>query len=283
MNHIEIQSRWLEENLGNGVRQCIEGVSILHEEKTNFQHLQIFDHEHLGKILILDNIVQTTQSDEFYYHEMLNLVPLLGRKEAGKETTVLIIGGGDGGSLREMLGFDWVKKVVMIEIDPRVIETTRDYLGFNGDYEDSRVELIVGDGAAYVSAENSQNNPFDVITIDSTDPVGPGEILFTPEFVKNVHRCLKPAGVMARHLGVPFVQRNLLKPGVGRMKDAFGHVQVYRASVPTYIGGDMAFIISSKNHHPCNQSFIKYCGKYYNPEIHTAAFALPSWWSNEIE
>jgi spermidine synthase len=258
-------------------------MRLLHAETTPYQELAVYEHDLLGRVLVLDNILQTTQGDEFVYHEMLTHVPLLGRQATpGAETAVLIIGGGDGGVLREVLRYPWVVRVVMVELDEAVIRVTEEYLGINGDYRDPRVQLLIEDGSTYVRSPQVQARPFDVIIIDATDPVGPGEALFTPTFFRDVQACLTPAGVMVRHVGVPAYQRPVLQTGVERVRQVFGTVEVYRAAVPTYIGGDMAFLLSTKDGHSCRQPHAKFTGRYYNAAVHEAAFALPTWWEEII-
>jgi spermidine synthase len=258
-------------------------MRLLHTETTPYQQLDIYEHDLLGRVLVLDNIIQTTQGDEFIYHEMLTHVPLLGqRRVAGSDVSVLIIGGGDGGVLREVLRHDWVTRVVMVELDEAVIHSTAKYLGINGDYGDSRVQLLIDDGSAYIQSPEGQSRPFDTIIIDAPDPIGPGEALFTGDFFRDVRACLTPAGVMVRQIGVPIYQQDVFELGVERVRQRFGTVDVYRAAIPTYMGGDMAFVMSSKDGHTCTQPRIDFSGRYYNPAVHAAAFALPTWWQDMI-
>ena len=278
------QATWWSEYefLNPGIKLSLK-MKLLHEEKTPFQKLEIYDHKYLGRVLVLDSVVQTTEEDEFIYHEMLTHVPLMGRKNAGKESSsVLIIGGGDGGMLREVLKHKWVSRVVMVELDQAVVTSCEKFLGFNGDYNDSRVKLIFGDGAAYVASEEAKNNPFDVVIIDSTDPIGPGEILFSEEFCQNVHSCLTPTGVMARHLGVMAFQKSVMPDGHKKLTKIFGNAQAFRAAVPTYIGADMVFMLASKDNHDCRKPCLEFSGKYYNPDVHSASFALPTWWQDSL-
>lgn len=279
-----VQEKWWLENefLNPGVRQTLL-MKLIHSEKTPYQKLEVYEHDFMGKVLALDDILQTTQWDEFVYHEMLAHVPLLGRKSAGRaEASVLIIGGGDGGILREVLGYGWVKKVVMVEIDKAVIEVSSKYLGFNGNYEDKRVELIIGDGADYVRSVEALKSRFDVIIIDSTDPIGPGEVLFTDEFFRDVRESLTPTGVMVRHLAIMAYQPELLRDGYAKLSMIFGNAQPFRAAIPSYIGGDMTFILASKDGHGCDRAYLDYEGRYYNPAVHKAAFALPTWWKEYL-
>lgn len=268
---------WNEYDFEMHVRLGLK-MRLVHAETTPYQELAIYEHDLLGRVLVLDNILQTTQGDEFVYHEMLTHVPILGRQVAAHtETAVLIIGGGDGGVLREVLQHEWVTRVVMIELDEAVIRTTEKYLGMNGNYADPRVRLLITDGSAYVRSSEARMQPFDVVIIDATDPIGPGEALFTPTFFHDVRACLTSTGVMVRHVGVPMFQQQVFQKGVAHVRQIFGTVEVYRAAIPTYMGGDMAFVLSTKNGRSCRYPHIALTGRYYNRDIHTAAFVLPTW------
>ena len=273
---------WYEHDFEIGIVQGLRARK-LHEETTPYQEMQFFEHPMLGRFLVLDGIVQTTQYDEFIYPEMLTHVPLLGRPRAAEQSSaaVLIIGGGDGGMLREVQRHDWVERIVMIEIDEAVVHRTRELLGFNGDYDDPRLDLRFADGAAFMGSEEVRKAPFDVIIIDATDPKGPSEVLYTHEFFRDVKSCLLPGGATVRHLGVPGHQRQELFPhGVGVQADVFGNAQVYRAAVPAYMGGDMAFVLSSRDGEDCSRPLRQHSGRYYTPRMHEAAFALPPMWSD---
>jgi spermidine synthase len=273
---------WHEHDFLTGVSQSIR-MRLLHAEQTPYQKLEIYEHEVLGRVLVLDDILQTTQWDEFVYHEMLAHVPLLGREIAvGEHTAVLIIGGGDGGLLREVLKHDWVRRVVMVELDERVVQVAREYLGINGDYDDPRVELLFDDGAAYVKSDRARAQPFDAVIVDATDPLGPGEALFSEEFFRDIGECLSPTGVTVRHVATPAYTMDILKAGFGYLKNTFGNAQVFRAAVPTYIGGDMGFVIAAKDGHRCDIAYREFRARYYNRQIHASSFALPAWWSDEL-
>lgn len=250
-------------------------VTPVHEEKTDFQELQIVDHGHFGRMMILDNVVQTTEKDEFIYHEMMTHLPIMSLARPAE--SILIIGGGDGGILQECLRHDSVKRVTMVDIDGRVIEVSKEMLFFKEAFKDPRLELIVGDGAAYVASEEAQTKKFDVVIVDSPDPVGPAMVLFEAPFYKNINKCLNDDGVMVRQAGVPVFQAPELKEAVEHVQLSFPHVAVYRGVVPVY-GGDMAFVIASKNGAPVDQPNGKFTGRYYHTRFHNAAFVLPAWW-----
>ena len=269
---------WLEEPDGTGVCQALE-VRPVHAERTAYQELAIWDHPWLGRVLTLDGVVQTTQADEFVYHEMLVHVPLLGAAVRRCETgvDVLIVGGGDGGTLREVLVHPWVRRAVMVEIDERVVAVCREHLGIHGDYGDPRVELVIGDGTAFV-ADPANRGAFDVVLVDSTDPGGPSEPLFGEAFTAGALACLRPGGVFARQMGVPFYQP-FLREAAASLGSVFGGFEIYRTAVPTYIGGDMAFLAAVAGGGTIARPLAEYTGRHYTPALHRAAFAIPPWWT----
>ncbi len=269
---------WSEYDFGIGMRQSLL-VRRVHSEKTPYQELEVFESDQLGRILVLDGIVQTTQADEFMYHEMIVNVPLLGRPGAstGSPASVLIIGGGDGGALREVLRHEEVERAVMVEIDRAVVEASARHVGINGDYDDPRADLVIGDGSAFVKSATAREHPFDVVIIDSTDPVGPGELLFTDEFMRDLAACMTDDGVMVRQSGLPFGQGDVLGRVAGQARRVFGASELFRVAVPTYYAGDMAFVVGLPAGQTLRTPHREWVGRYYNPEIHTAAFALPTW------
>ena len=275
---------WHEDAMGTDVRLGLFGRR-LYAAKSRFQEVSVLDHDFLGRVLILDDVVQTTEADEFIYHEMLVHVPLCGMSdESGKaRRSVLIIGGGDGGTLREVLRHQHVQRVVMVEIDQAVVDASTRFVGIQGNYEDPRVDLRVEDGCAYVRSQEAQTERFDLVLLDSTDPIGPGEPLFTKAFVQDVARCLDPKGVMVRHVGVPFFQKELLEQGVRSMRQVFASVDLFRASVPTYLGGDMAFVAGTMSEQSLRVPNMAMKGRYYNEEVHVASFAMPTWWKGLVE
>jgi spermidine synthase len=228
---------WYAETLYPEWQQVIRSDEVIKREKTALQVVTIFENERFGRVLALNGVIQTTTSDEFVYHEMLAHVPLIAH---GNAQQVLIVGGGDGGVLREVVRHKNVKRIVMVEIDPSVVEFSKQYLPTlsNGAFEDPRLELIIADGADYVK---NTENCFDVIICDSTDPIGPGENLFTQEFYGNCKRILKDKGILVNQNGVPFMQGFEVKETYERRKSFFKDTSFYLAPVPTYVGGAMAF------------------------------------------
>jgi spermidine synthase len=273
---------WYKETLYPDVQQGFAVTRIIHREKTEHQDLVIFENERMGRVLALDGVIQTTEGDEFFYHEMMGHVPLFAH---GAAERVLIIGGGDGGLLREVLKHRNVKRAVMVEIDPHVIELSRQYLPAlsAGAFEDPRGELVVADGAKYV-AETAER--FDVVMVDSTDPHGPGEVLFTAAFYGDCHRCLKDRGILVTQNGVPFFQPDELSTSWQRLKPIFADVGFYVVPVPSYYGGFMTLGWGAKDaaHRKtaADELARRYkaasiATRYYNPAIHQACFALPNY------
>lgn len=274
--------RWYcERDFQVDVRQCIK-ARLLHAENTSFQDLKVFDHRFLGRVLVLDDIIQTTTKDEFVYHEMMTHVPLTAHGPT-PDAAVLIIGGGDGGILREVLRHEWVSRVVMVEIDEAVIRTTRELLGFNGDYDDPRVELLIEDGSTFVASETARSSPFDLIVVDAPDPVGPAKLLYRDEFTSGVKSCLKQHGAMVRHIGLPFPMLDMFRDCQRQLRQHFATVEIYMADIPSYIGGNIAFAVTSMDGCSARAPNFEITGRYYNSEIHRAAFALPSWWREALD
>lgn len=276
---------WFQETLHGSIRQTLKVQEVLHREKTEHQDLIIFRNPTFGRIMALDGIVQTTEGDEFIYHEMLAHVPILAQKAAkGAVGKVLIVGGGDGGCIREVLRHRDVPECVMVEIDASVIDMSRKHLPNHhaGAFDDPRARIVIADGARFVQ-ETAER--FDVVIIDSTDPVGPGKVLFTREFYAGCKRCLTPGGVLVTQNGVPFLQADELKSSVGFFRELYKEGRCYLAVVPTYNGGFMALGWATDNlqlrHAPLDtiRALYKKSGlatRYFSPDLFHAAFALPN-------
>ncbi len=278
-----VAAAWVDETLYEAWGQRFRVRRELARVKSDFQDILIFESETHGRVLMLDGIVQITERDEFVYQEMISHVPLLAH---GKASSVLIIGAGDGGVLRRVLQHKGITRVVMVEIDGEVIRLSKEFLPLiAGDaWCDPRAEVIVGDGIDYVV--RSSANIFDVIIVDSTDPVGVGEILFTDEFYANCARVLTDHGIIVNQCGVPFMQADELHETTLRRAKFFPCVSAYVASVPTYVGGFMTFGIASKGkgfavsevdmiRARATAAGILNLTCYWTPEIHVGAFNLP--------
>ncbi len=271
---------WFEETLHDGLRLKLRIDRVLYESRTAHQRLVLFENATFGRVLALDGVVQTTERDEFVYHEMLVHVPILGH---GQARDVLIIGGGDGGSLEETLKHRAVESVTIVEIDAGVVEFSQRYLrSICGDaFDDPRTDLVIADGVAFVA---DCAHRYDVIIVDSTDPIGPGEALFTAPFYAACKACLKPGGVLVTQNGVPFLQAPELRDSLAFLRPHFADAGCYQAAVPTYIGGLMAFgwatddaALRQTPAATLKQRFDAAAieTSYYTPDVHHAAFALP--------
>jgi spermidine synthase len=255
---------------------------MLYEVKTDHQHVIIFHNATFGRVLVLDGVVQTTEKDEFIYHEMMTHVPILAH---GNVRRVLIVGGGDGGMLREVTRHHHIERITQVEIDRQVIDMCRTYLPNHsqGAFEDPRVEIVIDDGLHFVKTTPDR---FDVIISDSTDPIGPGEALFREDFYGNCKRCLTQAGVLVTQNGVAFMQLDEVRTTARRLSRVFDDWHFYTAAVPTYVGGIMTFAWATDD---VTMRFIdrgllktryiasKIQTRYYTPAIHRAAFALPAY------
>ncbi|MBP0997617.1 polyamine aminopropyltransferase [Serratia fonticola] len=283
MTQKEIWYETLHANFG----QYFSVEQVLYREKTEHQDLVIFENPVLGRVMALDGVVQTTERDEFIYHEMMTHVPLLAHGQARK---VLIIGGGDGAMLREVCRHQGVEQITMVEIDAGVVEFCRQYLPNHnaGAYDDPRFKLVIDDGVNFVSQSDEK---FDVIISDCTDPIGPGESLFTSAFYEGCARCLNEGGIFVAQNGVCFLQQDEAVNSHTKLSQYFNDVSFYQAAIPTYYGGIMTFAWASQNpalrqldvttlQQRFHQSGLDY--RYYNPAIHAGSFALPQYLLNAL-
>lgn len=268
-----------EETLHPGWGQFHDVERVVVRLTTGHQDLVIFDSALFGRVLALDGIVQTTSRDEHVYHEMLAHVPLVAH---GAARRVGIIGGGDGGILREVLRHP-VEEAVLVEIDRAVVDLCAEHLPDHsaGAFEDPRVRLEIADGAAFL---REGSDLFDVLVVDSTDPVGPGEALFAEDFYRACRRRLAPGGILATQNGVAFLQLDEVRSTARRLRRSFEDVAFFTAAVPTYVGGIMTFGWGSDS--PAARTLdvatlrsrvdgVGLATRYYTPEMHAAAFALP--------
>lgn len=271
-----------QETLYDGYGQRFRIDQMLHEVRTEHQHLVIFQNARMGRVMALDGVIQTTEADEFIYHEMLTHVPILAH---GLAKRVLIIGGGDGGMLREVAKHRSVEHITMVEIDSTVVNMCKQFLPNHskGAFEDPRLNLVIDDGMRFVATTEEK---FDVIISDSTDPIGPGEVLFSENFYEACRRCLNDGGILVTQNGTPFMQLGEVQTTASRMHGLFADWHFYMAAVPTYIGGSMTFAWGSTNADyrklPLETLRQRFVGsgivtRYYNPEIHQGAFALPQY------
>lgn len=275
-------TRFVNEALYQGYAQSFRVEKLLFEAKTEHQHLQIIDTPFMGRVMLLDGVVQTTERDEFIYHEMMVHVPLLAHPNPKR---VLIIGGGDGGIVREVVRHTNIEHITQVEIDASVITLCQEYFPkhSNGAFDDPRLNIVIADGKDFVA--NCQQQ-FDVIIADSTDPIGPGEVLFSEDFYALEKRCLAEGGIMVAQNGVPFMQGESVTNTYQRLNKLYQDVSFYVAPVPTYVGGFMTFAWASDDPSLRQQSVAQiqqrlaaktFSTGYYNAAIHCAAFALPNY------
>jgi spermidine synthase len=274
---------WVNETLYSAWGQRFRVKRELARVQSDFQDIMVFESEFHGRVMLLDGVVQITEADEFIYQEMLTHVPLLAH---GAAKRVLIIGAGDGGVLRRVLQHANVEQAVMVEIDGEVIRLAKEHLpGIAGDaWTDPRAEVIVGDGIDYV--RKAATASFDVVIVDSTDPIGVGEVLFTDEFYANCARLLSDRGLVVNQCGVPFMQADELRETSLRRARAFADVSAYVAAVPTYVGGFMTLGWAAKDaalravpveeiRARAQAAGMLGLTRYWTPEIHLGAFNLP--------
>jgi spermidine synthase len=271
---------WFEETLYPDVRQTFRVERVLYEGRSDFQEVKVLQTAEFGRMLVLDGVCQVTERDEFVYHEMMVHVPLFAH---GAARRVLIIGGGDGGILEEVLKHP-VERVVMVEIDAAVIAVSRQWLPTicGQAFADPRLELIVGDGAKFVAETDMR---FDVVIVDSSDPIGPAEVLFASPFYSACKRCLGSDGIMVNQNGVPFLQPDETRNTYKNLNLIFPHNGFYVMPVPTYYGGFMALSWAAMRDlsiQPAAEIAERVMRlnlplSYYNAATHTAAFALPEY------
>lgn len=274
-----IENGYYHEITPSGFGISIKAGEVLFSANSEFQKVEIFDTESsLGRVLTLDDLMMTTEGDEYHYHEMISHIPMINHKNP---KSVLVIGGGDGGTVREVLKHDTVEKVVLCEIDGMVIEACKKYLpSIACGLDNPKVEILVKDAIEYIK---DKKDMFDVILIDSTDPMGPGEGLFTEEFYTNVKNSLKAGGIVVAQSESPFVNKSEIKKMYELLKKVFPICSTYTSNIPTYPGGYWAWAFCSQNVEPLSYIDERRCAeitkscKIYNKDYHMARFALPNY------
>ena len=274
-----IENGYYHEITPAGFGIAIKAGKVLFSEQSDFQKVEVFETESdLGRVLTLDDLMMTTEGDEFHYHEMISHIPMMHHKAP---KSVLVIGGGDGGTVREVLKHKTVERVVLCEIDGMVIDACKKYLPtISCGLSDSRVEILVQDAIEYIK---DKKNEFDIVLIDSTDPMGPAEGLFTEEFYTNVKNSLKEGGIVAAQSESPFVNKEEIRKMYNLLKKVFPVCSTYTSNIPTYPGGYWAWAFCSESVKPSSyfaddryEDIVKTC-KIYNRDYHNARFALPNY------
>ncbi len=274
---------WINESLYADWGQRFRVGRELARVRSAFQDIVIFESPTHGRVMMLDGVIQITERDEFVYQEMLAHVPLLAH---GSPADVLIIGAGDGGVLRRVLQHRVVRRAVMVEIDGEVLRLAKRYLPnvAGSSWYDARTQVVVGDGIDYL--RHAPDASFDVVIVDSTDPVGVGEVLFSDAFYADCARVLTVRGVVVNQCGVPFMQSEELRETSARRARFFPHVTAYVAAVPTYVGGFMTLGWAGKDpaltripaaaiRERAEAARMLGTTRYWTPEIHVGAFHLP--------
>ena len=271
---------WFSEMQTPNVKLSIRVDHQLYSGKSEFQRIDVFESPEFGRFLTLDGYMMLTEKDEFIYHEMITHVPMAVHP---KVRDVLVIGAGDGGVIRELTRYPEIEHIDMAEIDPLVVEVCRKYLPKTAcRLDDPRLSIYYEDGVRFV---RSKENRYDLIIVDSTDPFGPGEGLFTREFYGNCFKALKEDGIMVNQHESPFYDQDAIamQRAHQRIVESFPFSRVYQAHIPTYPSGHWLFGFSTKKYHPLrdldekrwNARGIK-C-RYYTTTLHKGAFYVPAY------
>ena len=277
---------WFTEKHTENVKLSIQVDRQLYSSQSEFQRIDIFSSKEFGRFLTLDGYMMLTQKDEFIYHEMMVHVPMAVHPEVRK---VLVIGGGDGGTARELIRYPAIEQIDVVEIDEEVVSACRQYLPQTAcGFDDERIHLFYEDGLKYV---RRYEDTYDLILVDSTDPFGPGEGLFTKEFYGNCYKALKAEGIMVNQHESPFYPNDAvaMQRAHKRIVESFPISQVYQARIPTYPSGHWLFGFASKRYHPLTDQdaarwkALELRTRYYNEQLHRGAFALPNYVEEMLE
>ncbi|CDZ24364.1 Spermidine synthase [[Clostridium] cellulosi] len=271
---------WFTERHTPYVKFSINVDRQLYCGQSDFQRIDVFDSKEFGRILTLDGYIMLTEKDEFIYHEMITHVPMAVHPCVRR---VLVIGGGDGGTVRELVKYNTIEHIDLIEIDELVVKVCKKYLPQTAcRLDDPRVHIHYEDGLKYT---RRHENEYDLILVDSTDPFGPGEDLFTKEFYGNCYKALKEDGIMVNQHESPFYENDAeaMQRAHKRIAQSFPISRVYQAHIPTYASGHWLFGFASKKYHPIRDfnsaawNVLCIPTKYYNTKLHVGAFALPTY------
>lgn len=277
---------WFTEEHTPDVRFSIMIDKTLHTEQTEFQRIDVFESKEFGRCLTLDGLMMVTEKDEFIYHEMIVHVPMATNPGIRK---VLVIGAGDGGTIRELVRYEGIEHIDMVEIDERVVAVSREYLPqLAGKLDDPRVKLYFEDGLRFI---RSRENEYDLIIVDSTDPFGPGEGLFTKEFYGNCYKALNDTGILVNQHESPYYAKDAeaMQRAHRRIVEYFPVCEVYQAHIPSYPSGHWLFGFASKKYDAVRDldadawNALGLKTRYYNTRLHVGAFALPNYVNELLE
>jgi len=274
-------NRWFTEKHTGHSGISMEVREDIYSAKSPFQTIEIFDTYDFGRVFLLDGAVMLTERDEFIYHEMITHVPVNTHPDPEK---VLIIGGGDGGTVRETLKHQGIKSITLVEIDRMVVEAAMNYLpGISDGLRNPRVRVLYEDGVNFTA--NTEAGSFDVIIVDSTDPVGPAKALFSAEFYKSCGRALAENGVFVSQSESPFYHKQFMVEIHEKVSAIFPDPGFYFAPVTAYPGGNWSFILGTRGEKPgtVNREPPDLQTRYYSADIHRASFALPKFLAEALE
>lgn len=277
---------WYSENHTKNVELSIKVEKQLFHGQSEYQKIDIFESQEFGRFLSLDGVMRLTEKDEFIYHEMIIHVPMAVHPKIKK---VLVIGAGDGGAIRELTRYKTIEHIDLVEIDEMVVSACKEYLQQTAcSFDDVRLHIYYQDGLKFI---RKYENEYDLIIVDSTDPFGPGEGLFTKEFYGNCLKAMKEDGIMVNQHESPFYEEDAtaMKRAHKRIAETFPISKVYQAHIPTYPSGHWLFGFASKKYHPMNDLKAKEWNalglktKYYNTNLHKGAFYLPNYVEEMLE
>lgn len=272
---------WITDVYENNYGLTVKVTQQLFHEKSRFQTIDVYDSEKFGRMLVIDGSIMTTERDEFIYHEMMAHVPLCAHPAP---VDVLVVGGGDGGTVREVLKHQTVRRIVLCELDPMVIDAARTHLpSLSGSLDDPRVNIVISDGSDFI---RDTRQTFDAILIDSTDPTGPGQVLFTKTFYQDARKILKKGGVLAAQTESIFFDPPVLLEIYGNLRSAFAGVESYVAPVFTYLGGLWSWALCRTDRERFfSDTRVEDLGsstRYYDRETSTRCFSLPGFFKSTI-
>jgi len=277
---------WFTEEHTPNVRFSIKIEKTLHSEQSEFQRIDVFESKEFGRCLTLDGLMMVTEKDEFIYHDMIVHVPMAVNPAI---KNVLVIGAGDGGTVRELTRYPGIEHIDLVEIDERVVDVCKEYLPqLASKLDDPRVEKHFEDGLRFI---RTCENEYDLIIVDSTDPFGPGEGLFTKEFYGNCYKALKEDGILVNQHESPYYAQDAeaMKRAHSRIIAFFPVCRVYQAHIPTYPSGHWLFGFASKKYDPVRDlradewRSLGLRTRYYNTNLHVGSFALPTYVEDMLE
>lgn len=282
MKSLDHQEQWFTEEQTPALRLSWRIKRTLHREQTPYQLLEVVETEQYGKMLVLDGMVMLTEQDEFAYHELLTHIAMNTHRRPRK---ILIIGGGDGGVVREVLRYPQVEQVLLVELDQAVIQASKKYFPqIACGFDDPRVQIEIQNGYSYV---HKTKNRYDVVIVDSTEPVGAGAVLFQTDFYQAVYRTLATEGLMVAQTESPWVNRSLIRTVYRRIAKQFPIARLYYGAVPTYPSGLWTFTMGSKRMDPLALDPAQLPKipdtRYYHPALFSSVFVLPSFVEELIE